>query len=432
MGRRAEMSKFITIAEEVILKAMNGDEEAFSQIYNTYNKYIFFMAFQYYGNRDIAEDIVQEVFIKVHNKIDTLKNPKSFNSWMYAITFRTCNNYDRSKIKFVDIHADDKQIDDYPDTKGVDIISEIESERIKEEVMNILDNLSAPLKTVAVLRFFSEYKVNEIAEILDIPSDTVKSRLKKIRSVLKEELEKKGITKTYGFTIVTPALLFEAYNSLYEQFPLSETLADSMFQNIISSSGIAASTGTVGGTSIATKLVIGGLTASVLIGGGFLFWNQDTEPIVIQATAKISEITYDKAWQNTSIYLEVKTTSDDYDKITVNDSTSLRIVDNGTYTVRLIKDDKVIDEQVVEISNFDHQSPRATYEKRGNYYYLFITDDLSGIDATSIKFFVNGRQSYNFTFDESTGILIFEDDFKSAYELYISDNAGNILTITLK
>ena len=419
------MSKFV-IEEEIILKAMNGDEEAFSQIYNIYSNCVFFIAFQYHKNREIAEDIVQEVFIKIHSKIDTLKSPKAFGSWMYVITFRVCRNYDRSKIKFVGIHDDHRQIEDYPDTKR-EITSEIESERINTEVMGIMDGLSLPLRAVAILRFFGEYKVNEIADILDISSETVKSRLKKIRLVLKDELTKKGITKTYGVSIATPALLIEAYNSSYEQFITSNTLSDNVLQNIIGGGVVASS-----GTSAVTKLVIAGLTMSALIGGFFL-WNQDTvQPVQVVSTARILDINYDTAWRNEEIYLEVETTNDNYDRITINDEETLKITYNGTYTVRLIKDDKVIDEKVIEISNIDYQSPTATYEKRGQYYYFFITEDLSGIDVSSIRFFVNGQLSNNFTFDESSGILIFKDDSKSAKKLYINDNAGNRLTITVK
>ncbi|MDQ0360325.1 RNA polymerase sigma factor [Breznakia pachnodae] len=436
------MSKLQETSEDIILKAIHGDEDAFSQIYRTYSNRVYFMAIQYFRNEDTAKDIVQEVFIKVYRQINKLQAPKAFSSWLHVITYRECHNYNRRKSNIFELGDEDK-IEDFPNTAEVDVISKIENERIKNEIMDILDDLSIPLKSVAMLRFFEDLKLQEIADILDIPKNTVSSRLIRIRRVLSTELQKKGINSTYGVIVVSPVVLFEAYKMLYQQTKMNQALSNDILYAILPAGADIA-----GGISLLSKWIIGVVTTGVVF-GGIALWNtqpqqeEEKKPKVEEVEevskpskepelAEITSISYDDAWRNQPIQLAIETSNDNYERITINDIETTQVVNNGTYMVKLIKDDAVIDEEVIQISNVDLHSPTATSEKDDEYYYLYLSDDKSGVNANQITYYVNGTASNDYTYDASRNVMIVKNDNVSRHDIYISDYAGNILTIEIE
>lgn len=436
------MSKLQETSEEIILKAIHGDEDAFSQIYRAYSNRVYFMAIQYFRNEDTAKDIVQEVFIKVYRQINKLQTPKAFSSWLHVITYRECQNYNRRKSNIFELGDEDK-IEDFPNTMEVDVISKIENERIKNEIMGILDDLSIPLKSVAMLRFFEDLKLQEIADILDIPKNTVSSRLIKIRRVLSSELQKKGISSTYGVIVVSPVVLFEAYKMLYQQTKMNQALSNDILYAIL-----PAGAGIVGGISLLSKWIIGVVTTGIAIGAVAL-WNTQpqqedekkpkeeeveevSKPSKKAELAEITSVSYDDAWRNQPLQLVIETSNDNYDRITTNDIETTQVVNNGSYTIKLIKDDVVIDEEVIEITNVDLHSPTATSDKDDEYYYLYLSDDKSGVNTKQIEYYVNGAVSNDYTYDASRNVMIVKNDNVSRHDIYISDHAGNILTIEIE
>lgn len=427
------MSKLQETSEDIILKAIHGDEDAFSHIYRTYSNRVYFMAIQYFRNEDTAKDIVQEIFIKVYRQINKLQTPKAFSSWLHVITYRECHNYNRRKSNIFELGDEDK-IEDFPNTAEVDVISKIENERIKNEIMDILDDLSIPLKSVAMLRFFEDLKLQEIADILDIPKNTVSSRLIKIRRVLSTELQKKGISSTYGVVVVSPVVLYEAYKMLYQQTKMNQALSNDILYAIL-----PAGAGISGGISLLSKWIIGVVTTGVVI-GGIALWNtqpqqeEEEKPKVEEVEevskpskepelAEITSVSYDDAWRNQPVQLVIETSNDNYDRITTNDVETMQVVNNGTYTVKLIKDDAVIDEEVIQINNVDLHSPTAISEKDDEYYYLYLSDDKSGVNANQITYYVNGAASNDYTYDASRNVMIVKNDNVSRHDIYISDYA---------
>ena len=89
--------------DKTIIKAQNGDTEAFSEIYRAYYKKVYFIAHQYFRDEEMAKDIVQETFILVHKKINQLREPKTFPAWLRKVTYSLCVNQSRKKQRIVDL-----------------------------------------------------------------------------------------------------------------------------------------------------------------------------------------------------------------------------------------------------------------------------------------------------------------------------------------
>ncbi len=133
-------------------------------------------AFTYVKNREDAEDVVSESMIKAMKYISSLKNPQNIKAWFYKIISNTALNFIKKRNRTVSI--DDSTLipaanDDY---------SEINLE-------SILNCLEQKYREIVVLRFLEDMKIGEIAQILEINENTVKTRLYKALKVLRAEME---------------------------------------------------------------------------------------------------------------------------------------------------------------------------------------------------------------------------------------------------
>ncbi|MDQ0359834.1 RNA polymerase sigma factor [Breznakia pachnodae] len=431
-----------TIDENVIRKAQKADTEAFSQIYNAYYNNVYFIAYQYYKNEESAKDIVQEVFIRVHNKIDTLKEPKAFSSWISKITYHTCINYNRSKLKTVDL-GEKVTVEDFIDNNRISISDELEDKRIKEIIMESLESMTTPLKSVGLLRYYEDFKIDEIAEILDLPSGTVNSRISRIREKLQQDLKRNGISPKNYSIVVVPSTISLAYQMLSTNIVLGSENANELFDKIVNSKTLITS-------GILLKLALGTAATATVIAGVLIFNEPDTRtnveggftPIVIEKpmedveepiidTAKFVDIKYSTVWTNSIVYLDITTTNDNYDQILVNGLETRNVNENGVYNIQLIQGDTIVDHRVIEITNIDNYSPNATYSQNGNTFTYYLSDDLSQINPGSIRFFKNDISSMDYDYNEQTNTLTIVSVGDSVDKFYISDYAGNELEIII-
>ena len=431
------MENFDTISIETIINAIDGEEEAFSEIYKAYYRRVYFIAVQFFRNTEIAEDIVQEVFIKVYNQIKNLKDPNTFNAWLHTVTHRTCLNYNRRNLKLA-ILNEYEDIEDFVDSKQQTVQKQVTDELIMDVIMGALEDMKPSLKTIGILRFFEGMKVEEISDIVGVPEGTVKTRLIKIRQTLQKALENEGIsTKQYGAIMLSPAVIYQAYLLLNQKYMIKETTSTSILNNVLKAEVV------VKQTAFITKMIFAGLS-SIAVVSGVLFWqlssNGSSEVNVapmyniqmIDSTAKIVDITFDTGWTNSVVTLNVETTNDNYDKICVNGVEVIKVLKNGSYTVQLIKDDVVIDQREITVSNIDKDHPYGEGLKLNNQYILYVKDDLSGVDKDSIKYFKNGELSDDYLYDEVNQSIIIENDYVSTHDFFIDDYAGNRLNITIE
>ena len=152
-----------------------------------YGESLLRLAFTYVKNRQTAEDIVQDVFIKAFEKKHDFRGDSSYQTYLYRMTVNRCHDYFRSwsfkNIFYTNKHQHLK----FETSAETKVIHKTEQYIIGEQI------LSLPIKyrEVIVLYYYNEYKIEEIATILEISPSTVKSRLKRARDKLKTLLSNK-------------------------------------------------------------------------------------------------------------------------------------------------------------------------------------------------------------------------------------------------
>lgn len=162
------------------------DKEALlTELMNEYGNGVLKLIFSYVHQQDIAEDLAQEVFVKVYQKIDQFEQRASLKTWLYRIAINSSKDYLKSwHTKNVQTSEEGNMIEHMVDlrTPESNLIERTEEEELVTKV------LSLPLmyKEVIYLYYYEEYSIQEISELLQINKNTVKTRLFQARKKLKQ------------------------------------------------------------------------------------------------------------------------------------------------------------------------------------------------------------------------------------------------------
>lgn len=173
--------------KDTIRRCQLGEKEAFKELLQSVEKKALSTAYLISGNRGIAEDILQESYLKCFKEIGKLKDAEAFNTWFFKILVRTgwqmCKK--QSEIIPVEISSENEGLF-YYESKRSD--SDIERYELKDMVKSAIDDLSENLKTVVILYYFNDMSIEEIAKVTGCFKATIKSRLFYARSALKKQL----------------------------------------------------------------------------------------------------------------------------------------------------------------------------------------------------------------------------------------------------
>ncbi len=174
---------------ELINRILVGDENAFVSLVNKYQKQVHALAWRKVGDFHIAEEITQDTFLKVYQKLATLKDPNQFSGWLYVIATNQCRAWLRKK-----------RIETEPlDETDVEKIEEAYSRYVAEEqakatietqrevVKKLLAKLKESERTVMTLHYLGEMTVEEISRFLGVSASAIKLRLHRARQRLKKE-----------------------------------------------------------------------------------------------------------------------------------------------------------------------------------------------------------------------------------------------------
>jgi RNA polymerase sigma-70 factor, ECF subfamily len=143
----------------------------------------------------VADDLIQETFLKIQNNLKNLKDPSKLSSWIFRIAYNLCQDHFRqSKRSRKEERIDQEEMEDFKEAliqKGPDIQKELEQRQMGECVQNQINLLPESLRTVLLLFDIMEFSHQEIADILGITVKNVKVRLHRARKKLKPILEEK-------------------------------------------------------------------------------------------------------------------------------------------------------------------------------------------------------------------------------------------------
>ncbi|MHB8095652.1 MAG: RNA polymerase sigma factor [Candidatus Aminicenantales bacterium] len=178
--------------EKVIQNCLEGDRGAWEMLVNAYSKKVFNMAYQFSGSYQEAEDLTQDIFVKLYGSLKKYDPGKNFTAWLLTLTKNhLIDEYRRTKLE-------KSQRDDFDD--GVlahQAFDNPEKSLAREESRKVvwegLDRLSPEIRMAVLLRDIQGQTYDEIAESLELPLGTVKSRVNRGRLQLSRILqERKG------------------------------------------------------------------------------------------------------------------------------------------------------------------------------------------------------------------------------------------------
>lgn len=173
---------------ELIRQAMTGDKASFGKLVFRYKEHIVNIAFGIVGNPHDAEEIAQEAFLKAYLSIHKLTTQAAFYRWLVRITINLSIDKKNANVRQTTQSLEEMDVVfDTPQYRPEAIVEQKENQRL---ILNGLEQLTIEQRTVIVLREFQGFSYDEIAEILDIPLGTVKSRINTARLHLRELLSK--------------------------------------------------------------------------------------------------------------------------------------------------------------------------------------------------------------------------------------------------
>lgn len=163
---------------DLIKKIKKGDKEAFRELYDIHFEKALRTAVVITKNKEMSKDAVQETFIRVYLNISSYNIEKPFEPWFYRILINECNRLlkKRGKINSVDFHLLENSFSDQKNNDFTDLY---------ESILSLNDIYKIPV----ILKYLQGFAEKEIASILDLKLNTVKSRLFKGREKLKIALE---------------------------------------------------------------------------------------------------------------------------------------------------------------------------------------------------------------------------------------------------
>lgn len=181
------------IPREILTRASGGDGEAFAEVYRAASGFVYTVALGITRDAADAEEVTQDVFIKVHRHLQRFDFRSSFKTWLYRVTVNAALNAYRASARkrrrFVPF--DDGVAADIPDERPATPAQE-RDERARLD--RFLALLSVELRSCIVLRELEGLDYKEIAAALGIPLNTVRSRLKRAREALVEHARKEGVS----------------------------------------------------------------------------------------------------------------------------------------------------------------------------------------------------------------------------------------------
>ena len=175
---------------EIIRRLQNGNEKALSELMNLHQDYVFTVAYRFVKNREKAEEITQDVFIKVYRKIGTYQFHSKFTTWLYTIVYRTSLNFLEKKdilINETSQYGDEDSSTAYFER----LLNKFDNALINTEfdinkiLWKSIDRLSIMQGLCITLFYLNQFSIDEICEILKIPVNTVKTNLHRGRKNLK-------------------------------------------------------------------------------------------------------------------------------------------------------------------------------------------------------------------------------------------------------
>ena len=177
--------------DSLIEQCLAGDQVAWEQIVRQNWRKVFNVAYKFVGKHDEAEDLTQDIFLKIFKALKTFDRRANFQTWIISISRNLCIDHYRSVRKERQTIARDVDSSELqPATPDRGPYAQAEHQDLRAQLRQALETLPVTLRTAVVLRDLQELSYQEIADRLGLPEGTVKSRINRGRIELAHQLRR--------------------------------------------------------------------------------------------------------------------------------------------------------------------------------------------------------------------------------------------------
>ncbi|MGE5815151.1 MAG: RNA polymerase sigma factor [Acidobacteriota bacterium] len=181
--------------DSLIQECLNGNQAAWEAIVRQHWRKVFNVAYKFVGKHDEAEDLTQDIFLKIFKALDSFDRRANFQTWIISIARNLCIDHYRSVRKERETIAREVDAGELsPASTDASPLRQLEQSDLREMLRQALDQLPLTLKTAVVMRDLHELSYQEIAERLGLPEGTVKSRINRGRIELARQIRRMAAT----------------------------------------------------------------------------------------------------------------------------------------------------------------------------------------------------------------------------------------------
>ena len=187
--------------EELVARSIRGDADSFNELVLRWERPIYALAYRTIGREEDARDVCQETFLRAFRALPAFRGQAKFSSWLYRIALNLCRDWMRRERRTPivqppeDVDLMDLATAAEPSESIEDLVARKDMTRLVE---NAMTRLPEEQRTAIVLKEYHGLTFQEIADLLDCPLSTVKTRLYQGLSVLRKQLQEAGVESTFG------------------------------------------------------------------------------------------------------------------------------------------------------------------------------------------------------------------------------------------
>ncbi len=174
---------------EIIEKVIRGDKSAYVALVSRYQNYVFSLTLRIVKNREDAEEVAQDVFIKAFRSLADFKGTSKFSTWLYTIAYTTSLSFLR-KRKLSTCSIDNENIFEIVINQNSEQASNLIEQKSRSSMVNKAINCLNPDDALVISLFYkAEQSLDEIGQVMNLNPNTVKLRLYRARKKLKQVME---------------------------------------------------------------------------------------------------------------------------------------------------------------------------------------------------------------------------------------------------
>lgn len=441
-------SQYKELAKQVE-QVQDGNQEAFGKVYEMTYQRAYFYALQLVKQKELAEEVVQDVYLNAMCSINTLMNPMAFIPWLTKSIYYQCIKV--LNKEGVVIPVEDEVLEtNYKDENHQDLVPEmnfLKQEKAKE-IMKAISSLSLGHKNVVLMHYYQHIKLKDIAETLNCSVGTVKSRLNTAKKNIKDQINLAGYGNNRFLGMFFPFYI----KHTIESHSIINSMSVVKSSSLTTKLGVKLTGSKLFGTTAAVSIagsakIVTTLTVITLLGvGSNQYIKSNIEKEHYEPVIESVYLQSDKPYINTDGEIRIKVNDKQeikemnlvdskgaiYSSYGIIGNEYIFYVDkNDTYTAKATGYEGHV-EKSVHITSIDKKGPTIEQGSRTeDEITIRLIDGESGIDYDKIQGVVEGGKFVTpIRVDKNTNTIVYENTGEKM-DLTIYDNAGNSSSYSL-